>query len=167
MSKTMVQETVHNGGEYDGSSWPPEDPDGFMAWFQECIDRIPVEHRQSAKIEVSAEGVYGGHSPHIEITYMRPETDEQFTSRVQRETRRADARKREQDRRQTLCDVKVLEVAVAVMNRALDELVDACLGDDGKPKAPDRGALMRARAMLQPACKHTLQKSRAPGSGSG
>lgn len=55
-------------------------------------------------------------------------------------------------------DVKVLVAAVAVMSRALDELVGACLGDDGKPKAPDRGALMRARSMLPPACKHALQK---------
>ena len=55
-------------------------------------------------------------------------------------------------------DVKVLEAAVTVLTRALDELVGACLGDDGKPKAPDRGALMRARAMLPPAYKHTLQK---------
>jgi len=58
-------------------------------------------------------------------------------------------------------DVKVLEVAAAVMSRALDELVGACIGDDGKPKAPDRGALMRARSMLPPACKHALKKIHA------
>jgi len=55
-------------------------------------------------------------------------------------------------------DVKVLEAAVAVMSRALNELVGACLGNDGKTKAPDRGAMMRARSMLPPVCKHALRK---------
>ena len=54
-------------------------------------------------------------------------------------------------------DVMVLEAAVAVVSRALDDLVGACLGDDGKPKAPDRADLMRARAMLPPACKHAFK----------
>jgi hypothetical protein len=103
--KQMVQETVHNGGKYDNNDWPPVDPAGFMAWFQERIDRIPVECRQSAKIEFSSEGeYYGSHSPHIEITYLRPETDEQFASRVQREAQQAefDARRKEQQERATL-----------------------------------------------------------------
>lgn len=56
-------------------------------------------------------------------------------------------------------DVKVLEVAVAVVARALDELVGACMGDDSKPRAPDRGSLMRARAMLPPVCKHAFKKA--------
>lgn len=56
-------------------------------------------------------------------------------------------------------DVAVLEAAVAVLSRALDDLAGACVDDAGKPKAPDRGALMRAKSMLPPACKHSLQKA--------
>ncbi len=56
-------------------------------------------------------------------------------------------------------DVKILEAAVAVVSRALDELVGACLDADGKPRAPDRSAVMRARSMLQPACLHALKKA--------
>lgn len=101
--KQMVQETVHNGGEYGGNGWPPEDPAGFMAWFQDRIDRIPAEHRQGAKIEFSSEGgYYGDHTPHIEITYMRPETDEQFASRVQRETQLAEFRARHKEQQERL-----------------------------------------------------------------
>lgn len=103
--KQLVQETVHNGGEYDDNGWPPKDPAGFMAWFQERIDRIPAEHRQNAKIDFSSEGgYYGEHSPHIEITYLRPETDDQFSSRAQREAQQAeiDARRKEQQERATL-----------------------------------------------------------------
>lgn len=62
------------------------------------------------------------------------------------------------ERERCAADAQVLKAAVAVMSKALDDLVGACLEADGKPKAPDRGALMRARAMLPPACKHALSK---------
>lgn len=65
--KLMVQETVFNGtsGERDG--WPPEDPAGFLAWFNERIEQIPAEHRAAAKIEFSSDGgYYGEHSAHVE-----------------------------------------------------------------------------------------------------
>ncbi len=55
-------------------------------------------------------------------------------------------------------DVKVLEAAIAVMSHALDDLVEACLDANGKPKAPDRAALMRARSMLPPSCKFAFRK---------
>ena len=56
-------------------------------------------------------------------------------------------------------DVKVLDADVAVVSRALDDLVGACTNADGKPCTPDRGAVMRARSMLPPACKHALKKA--------
>lgn len=56
-------------------------------------------------------------------------------------------------------DVQVLEAAVAVVLRALDDLVGACTDADGKPCAPDHGVVMRARSMLPPACKHALKKA--------
>ena len=56
-------------------------------------------------------------------------------------------------------DVQVLELAVAVVSRALDDFVGACTDADGKPRAPDRNAVMRARAMLPPACRHALKKT--------
>lgn len=56
-------------------------------------------------------------------------------------------------------DARVLEAAVAVMAKALDELVSACLDETGKPKAPDRGAVMRAKSMLPPRCTHALKKA--------
>lgn len=55
-------------------------------------------------------------------------------------------------------DVKVLEAAVAVMSHALDELVTACT-ENGKPKAPDRADLMRARAMLPPRFQNAFKKA--------
>ncbi len=85
--KQMVQETVFNGESFC-DEWPPEDPKGFMAWFQAQINKIPPEHRDKAVIEIGTQsGYYGDSSANIEITYLRPETDEQFASRLQREER--------------------------------------------------------------------------------
>lgn len=54
--------------------------------------------------------------------------------------------------------VKVLEAIVDTTLDAFDLFVGACIDADGKPKAPDRAALMRARSMLPPRCPHALKK---------
>lgn len=56
--KKIVQETIFNGSQYESDGWPPEDPVGFMAWFQARIERIPIEHRAEAKIEISTQSGY-------------------------------------------------------------------------------------------------------------
>lgn len=53
-------------------------------------------------------------------------------------------------------DPRILEVSLKVMSLALDNLVAACLDENGKPKAPDRKALMQAQAKLPAYCSHTL-----------
>lgn len=53
------------------------------------------------------------------------------------------------------CDA-VLEAAVRVTLRELDRLISQCLDAQGKPKAPDIGAVMRARSMLPAGYTHTL-----------
>ena len=84
--KQQVQETIFNGGKYEADGWPPEDPAGFMAWFQERIERIPPEFRAAARIELGSQsGYYGESSASLEITYTREETDDQFAARLKRE----------------------------------------------------------------------------------
>ena len=53
---------------------------------------------------------------------------------------------------------QVLEAALKVVSDALNDLVEACHGHDGKLKAPDKKELMRARSMLPPRCSYTLTK---------
>ena len=53
---------------------------------------------------------------------------------------------------------QVLEAALNVVSDALNDLVEACHGHDGKLKAPDKKELMRARSMLPPRCSYTLTK---------
>jgi hypothetical protein len=99
--KQQVQVTVFNGSQYESDGWPPEDPAGFMAWFQERIERIPPEHRATAKIEIGTQsGYYGDSTANLEITYARDETDEQFAARLQREEN--DRQRRVAQEKQTL-----------------------------------------------------------------
>ena len=103
--KQMVQETVFNGSQYEGDGWPPEDPAGFMAWFQEQIERIPDEHRATAKIEIGIQSCYyGDSSASLEITYQREETDEQFAARLAREEKAI--RRGEDYERRTLAELQ-------------------------------------------------------------
>ncbi len=53
---------------------------------------------------------------------------------------------------------QVLEAALNVVSDALNDLVEACHGHDGKLKTPDKKELMRARSMLPPRCSYTLTK---------
>ena len=53
---------------------------------------------------------------------------------------------------------QVLEAALKVVSDALNDLVEACHGHDGKLKTPDKKELMRARSMLPPRCSYTLTK---------
>lgn len=55
-------------------------------------------------------------------------------------------------------DKQVLEIALREMSLALDALAAECADADGKPKAPSRQALMRARGMLPPYCAQALAK---------
>lgn len=84
--KQKVQVTVFNGAEYgQENGWPPKDPTGFLVWFQERFASIPPECVKEARVEIGSQGeYYDEHSPTIEITYLRNETDDQFVSRLQR-----------------------------------------------------------------------------------
>ena len=53
---------------------------------------------------------------------------------------------------------QVQEAALKVVSDALNDLVEACHGYDGKLKAPNKKELMRARSMLPPRCSYTLTK---------
>ena len=50
---------------------------------------------------------------------------------------------------------------IQVMTKALDELASACIDETGAPKAPDKKALMKARAMLPAWCANSLTKPAA------
>ena len=55
----------------------------------------------------------------------------------------------------------VVLATVRVMTKALDELASACTDETGAVKAPDKKALMKARAMLPSWCANSLTKPAA------
>lgn len=59
-------------------------------------------------------------------------------------------------------DTRILEEALRVMSRSLNDLVGACTGHDGKPRAPKRGTLLKAQATLPPSCSWALSRKAAP-----
>ena len=73
--------------EYDDL---PEKADEFIAFFQSKVDAIPEENRGTARIEIEAEENYGSASLSVEISYARPETDEEEAARERREQLRKD-----------------------------------------------------------------------------
>ena len=65
------------------------------------------------------------------------------------------------DEAQQTADAQVQRTAVRVMTKALDELTSACTDEAGAPKAPDKKALMKARAMLPAWCENSMTKPTA------
>ena len=53
-------------------------------------------------------------------------------------------------------DTQILELALAAVTDALNDLVGACMDYDMNPKAPERKALMQARARLPQRCLYAL-----------
>lgn len=87
VKRQHVEVTVFNGVQYEGE-FPPSDARGFMSWLNTKVAEIPPEFMCTARIEIrSVGGYYGEHSPGLEITYTKPETEEQQSSRLAREKR--------------------------------------------------------------------------------
>lgn len=55
-------------------------------------------------------------------------------------------------------DTQILEAAIREISLSFDRFIGECADSEGKQKAPDRGAVMRAKASLPPYCKNALSK---------
>lgn len=76
--------------QYDGD-WPEENAFQFLTWFEEKINSIPEEFRETAKVELEpVSGYDGGSYASIEIYYYRPETEEETKVRESKEKNRAE-----------------------------------------------------------------------------
>jgi hypothetical protein len=53
---------------------------------------------------------------------------------------------------------RIDQLVLTTLSLAFDEFVAECVDSDGKPKAPSRRALMRAKASLPPYCKQAFKK---------
>lgn len=90
------QKTLSITVEQYGSDWPPTDAAGALAWFRAKLDDIPAEFRDGAKIEFDSLGRYDSTYATIEISYVRPETDEEEAQREQWAAAQAERRRAEE-----------------------------------------------------------------------
>lgn len=67
--------------------WPPTGAHQFVCWLEAQIERIPPEYRPTAKIQIDAEQEYPESScnPIITIFYERPENDDEYARRCEKE----------------------------------------------------------------------------------
>jgi len=101
MKQTKTIHTQFKAHSYSLNGWPPEDAAGLMGWFQKQFDAVPPEHRASLRVRIDA---YEDAYAYIEVSYTRPETDEEEALREMQEAARA--RRRVEDEKRTLAALK-------------------------------------------------------------
>jgi hypothetical protein len=85
---------VFEGDKY-ANEWPPEKLVEAVAWLADKLEGIPEQYRSEATFEISSSCSYEDSSyAEIEISYWRPETDEEMEARLSAK------RRREEDQRQ-------------------------------------------------------------------
>ena len=76
--KKIISKKVYDLG-YDDI---PEKADEFFAFWRDKIERVPEEHRDSARIEISTYESYGCGTLDAEVIYTREETDREYEDRM-------------------------------------------------------------------------------------
>ena len=92
VSKRTLTIQVLSVEPYD-DGWPPTPAYEFLDWLHARLGSIPEQFRGTATVEIESHSGYeGDHSPSIEISYKRQETDEEMAERLA--TDEAEARRR-------------------------------------------------------------------------
>jgi hypothetical protein len=74
----------------------PESPDEFLSFWKSKLNLIPEEYRSTATIEYSAKSDYDVPYLVVELSYQRPENEEEKMRRIQAENKiRSDIRQRD------------------------------------------------------------------------
>lgn len=81
---TVKRSTVYQNVEFDKSELDGKLTEVIFA-LQKTLSKIPVQYQSTAEIDVNAYDDYGCSYVSVDITYMRPETDEEFEHRHARE----------------------------------------------------------------------------------
>jgi hypothetical protein len=89
---------VTKAEQYD-PDFPPAPIEEFLAWVKRMESRIPDEYRDTATFQFTSEpSYYDSHYAKVEVSYRRPETDEEWAARKADVARRqADDARRERE----------------------------------------------------------------------
>lgn len=88
MTTKKVTVTVYNG---EINYTIPTNPIEFMKYWQELLNRVPSEYKESTTIELEpSDDGYGCNTLDLTINYTRPETSEEATARLANQVTRQD-----------------------------------------------------------------------------
>jgi hypothetical protein len=87
--RLTVTITIFASESYE-NNWPSENLIEFKKWVDALIEQVPAEYRPTASIGIGSVSSYeDSHYGEIEVSYQRPETDEEMQMRHAREQSRA------------------------------------------------------------------------------
>lgn len=86
----VAHQQQYDGGPFTfGASYTDGSLDEVLASLQKIRDSIPKQYRAKARCAIDSKGGYeGSHYASIEVSYERPETDEEVIERVKIDTER-------------------------------------------------------------------------------
>lgn len=83
----VADQEQYDGGPIDFGGYSDGSLLRVIGALQVVLDSIPAEFRASARCEINSTGGYeGSHSAHVEVTYTRPETDEEVVARLEEQS---------------------------------------------------------------------------------
>lgn len=88
---SIVKVKVYEKGIFDDV---PTNAKDFMLFFQEKLDSIPSEFKDSAEIEIEANPYYDSAILGIEMYYFRPKTDSELKADAEIQARQLEESKR-------------------------------------------------------------------------
>jgi len=60
----------------------PENGKQFIEFFQDLLEKVPVEFKDSAEISIEAVEDYGDIEMNVQVYYIRPETNKEYDIRI-------------------------------------------------------------------------------------
>ena len=84
MSKKNVTVKVYDSEETRFESMPC-DFNSFLKWVDWVKQSVPEEFRKTARVDIEARQDYGGCIASVEVSYVRPETEDEYATRIEAE----------------------------------------------------------------------------------
>lgn len=86
MSKKNVTVKVYDSEETRFESMPC-DFNSFLKWVDWVKQSVPEEFRKTARVDIEARQDYDGYIASVEVSYVRPETEDEYSTRLKEEQR--------------------------------------------------------------------------------
>lgn len=92
MNEHYTRVVVRKYGTLEDNGSIPHSLDDMIAALTAARDEIPEEYRDSAEVDCEPECSYGDYFAAMEVSYYRPENEEEMAKRLAQEKRAAEQR---------------------------------------------------------------------------